>query len=402
MSFQDGDIETLFTTGQSRGQFGQNNAICSLSSRLPPVTPQWPVLPAAAENPGCSLNVFEVGAPMDSLQGLLSDQRHKDTIASLVPGPAGVRTRSAGQTRDPDAEHVSTTTLSQLVDATAEETCPPNAAQISAQDGAPPPAVKAAQAPSITTFELMNQLDALAGDLAAKERASSDQRIENVREDSNASAGMRVAEPSIHVTPRPAGFENELFANDRSFIGRRSVVALALVALIGAGAAYAWQSHRAWKITSSSDATVATEQPNSVPAQAAASAAIPAQPAPVPQTAAAPAPPAISPELQKQLEAIAQDLAFVRRSVEQLTAKQAQLAAAQQRLEQLAAKQEQTAQNIAKLQTREQNIRQKMPPPQSRVAPLPPRVSLEPATQLSSTPLPRSEPHPLPPLPIPP
>jgi hypothetical protein len=106
---------------------------------------------------------------------------------------------------------------------------------------------------------------------------------------------------------------------------------------------------------------------------------------------------------------MAQDIAVVRRSLEQLSAKQEQLAAAQQQLEQLATKQEQLAgkqeqmaQNIAKLQAPDQNIRRRIssPPPQARPAPVPPRVNEEPTAQVSSTPRPTPS-HPVPPLPIP-
>ena len=101
-----------------------------------------------------------------------------------------------------------------------------------------------------------------------------------------------------------------------------------------------------------------------------------------------------------------QDIASVRRGVEELAAKQEHLAAAQQQLEQLAAKQEQLAaknmaQNIAKLQALGQNAKVKMsPPPQPRAVPIPPRAPPEPAAQLSS--VPRSTTHPVPPLPVPP
>jgi hypothetical protein len=252
----------------------------------------------------------------------------------------------------------------------------------------------------------MNQLEALAADVADKGRASSEERIETVHEVSDFSAGLPATEPSIRVTPRPSGFESDQFASDRSSTGRRTVLTLAsLCAVALIGGTVGWQSLRGWTAMAPNEVNVAAEQPRSAPAAA----SVPTPPAALPQSApvtqiapAAPVAPATSPELVKQLEAMAQDLAVVRRGIEQLAAKQEQLAGAQQRLEQLAAKQEQMAQNIAKLQTREQQtIRQRVPPPpQSRAASIPPPRVPEPAPQLLSTP--RSEPHPLPPLPVPP
>jgi hypothetical protein len=262
----------------------------------------------------------------------------------------------------------------------------------------------------------MSQLDALAADLAVKGRASSDQSVENVPEESKFSGGLQAVEPSIRVPPRPSSFENDPFVSDGPLIGKRKVRTLAslfVAAVIGVGIAFAWHTYSAWTMKSpTDDVDVAAGQSGSTPA-ATVSASDAARPQSVAgtQTATPPAEPATSPELVKQLEAMTQDLTFVRRTVEQLAAKQEQLAAAQQQLEQLAAKQEQLtakqeqmAQNIAKLQTREQNVRQKTSPPppsQSRAAPTPPRTPPEPAAQVSSAP--RSAPqHPVPPLPVPP
>ena len=339
---------------------------------------------------------------MDSSQGLLSDRRCKTDIASLVPEPTVVKSWPTGSTRDPEGEM-----SPRLVDVTAEESCPTNAAQMPIQDEAPTPVSLTPKAPSTTAFALMSQLEALAGDLAAKGRASPDQPIGNVHEGSSSSPGSQVTEPSIHVTPRPTGFENDLFANDRPSVGRRAGVTLAgflVVVLIGVAGSFAWQAHRISPAASSNDIDATAEQPRSAPAaQVPASSTVLPQSVAIPQAALTPGATATSPELLKQLEAMAQDLASVRRGVEQLAAKQEELAAAQQRLEQLAAKREQTAQNIAKPQPREHNIRQKTPPPpQSRAALVPPRVSPEPAPQLSTAPASRSETHPLPPLPVPP
>jgi hypothetical protein len=337
------------------------------------------------------------------------DSCHKDDIVALVPGPMAVNARPDGPTRDPDDQYVSAISP-QLIDVTAEETCP--AVQMSAQDGAPQiaSAVETAQAPSATTFELMSKLEALASDLSVRGHASSDQCIGNVHEGSKLSSGLQAMEPSIRVSPRPTGFESNQFASDRPSTSRRTVLALAsLPALIGLGVMFAWHSHGVWTMKQPNDVDVAAEQRNFAPAgrMSTSNAALP-QSVPVTQTTTAPVAPPTSPELVKQLEAMTQDLAFVRRGVEELAAKQEHLAAAQQQLEQLAAKQEQLAakqeqlaQNIAKLQALGQNARLKMSPsPQPRAVPIPPRAPPEPAAQLSS--VPHSAAHPVPPLPVPP
>jgi DNA repair exonuclease SbcCD ATPase subunit len=75
--------------------------------------------------------------------------------------------------------------------------------------------------------------------------------------------------------------------------------------------------------------------------------------------------------LNQQLNAMARDLAVLRRSIEEFAAKQEHLAAAQ---EQLAAKQEQMAQNIATLQAAEKDIIQtRSSPPLSGPVSPPPR-----------------------------
>lgn len=355
---------------------------------------------------------------MVSSQSPLNERYRRDDTVPLVPGPIGANARHGEPMNDP-------TDSSQHIDITAEETCPAPTVQMLAEDDAQQraPAIQTAQVPSATTFKLMSQLEALASDLAVRERDSSDQHVENGHEEydqpaenshdeSDFSAGLQATEPSICVTPRPSSFDP--FASDRPSIGRQIVFVLAglfIAALIGVGGTFAWQSHGVWTMTSPNEVDGAAGQRSSAPsAQASAPDAALPQSGPVTQTASAPSAPATPPELAKQLDAMVQDLALVRRGVEQLTAKQEQLAAAQQQLEQLvakqqqiAAKQEQMAQNIAKLQTREQTIRQKTAAPaQLRAAPILPRMPPEPATQLSSSPVPRSEPHPLPPLPIPP
>ena len=345
---------------------------------------------------------------MDSSQSSLHDQRHKDDVVALVPRPMAVKARPGGPTHDADEQYISATTSPQLIDVTAEETCP--AVQMSAQEKVPQlaPAIETAQAQSATTFELMSKLE--ASDLAVEGCASSDQCIVNVHEVSRFSGGLQTVEPSIRVSPRAIGFESDQFASDRPSTSGRTALALVsffMAALIGLGVTFAWHSHGIWPMKQPNDVDVAVGQRGSVPAGQ-LSTSNPALLQSVPQTVTAPAAPPTSPELVKQLEAMTQDIASVRRGVEELAAKQEHLAAAQQQLEQLAAKQEQLAakqdqmaQNIAKLQALGQNAKVKMsPPPQPRAVPIPPRAPPEPAAQLSS--VPRSTTHPVPPLPVPP
>src|SRR5207344_2845778 len=119
----------------------------------------------------------------------------------------------------------SATISPQLIDVAAEESCPAPAVQMSAQNEAPQlaPALATAQAPSATTFELMSKLEALASDLAVKERASSETRVGTVHEEPKLSGVPRAVEPSISVSPRPAGFESDQFANGRPSSKKRTV-----------------------------------------------------------------------------------------------------------------------------------------------------------------------------------
>jgi len=152
-----------------------------------------------------------------------------------------------------------------------------------------------------------------------------------------------------------------------------------MAALIGVGAALAWQYHGdgakemvrtlaaslGWlsSVSTTKSRGVGAEQPGSTPAGQVSGQDVVRQPAP--------AVAAMSSKLVRQFEEIARDLAAVRNSVEQLTAKQEQMAqniatlqavegdltVVRHTVEQLAAKQEQMAQNIATLQTAEQDIR---------------------------------------------
>ncbi|MGB8893173.1 MAG: hypothetical protein WCD13_02465 [Pseudolabrys sp.] len=183
-------------------------------------------------------------------------------------------------------------------------------------------------------------------------RDASGQYIQMVRERSDFSAGLRAAEPSIRVFPRPSGFKNDQFANDRS-PGRRpfrAVARLSIAALIGVGGLSAWQSHgdeamekfRTWGPSLGWLSSVSTTKSPPAPAPAAA---------------------ATSPEFVRQLEAMPRDLAVVRRNVEELTEKH-----------------EQMARNIASLQTAEHHIKKKTLSPHLHEEKLTPWPETPPAT----------------------
>ena len=83
-------------------------------------------------------------------------------------------------------------------------------------------------------------------DVASRDggRGSSDRGIGSAREKHDFSAGLRTAEPSIDVFPRPAGVENDEFASERPSIGRRArrtFVRLCMAFAIGVGVKVAWQ-----------------------------------------------------------------------------------------------------------------------------------------------------------------
>jgi hypothetical protein len=273
----------------------------------------------------------------------------------------------------------------EYIDAAAEETCPAASDPISEPDKIPQWAAgEDTETPSVASFEVMDQLKALAQNVTQSNQASSDQS--NKSEDAGASdpSGSQATEPSISVFPRPTGFEGNQIINDRPKLGDHVLILAGFVVatLIGAGGIFAWQTH----LRSNDVATTAAPSP-----------VVPA--------------PTIPPYLGRQLEELAQDVSSVRRRMEELAAKQQQLAVAQQQLEQLAAKQQQLAakqeqvgQSIAKLQTLEQ-ARQRTPAlVQSRAAPVPPRPSVPPppAEPTMQPPLPpRTAEHPIPPLPVP-
>lgn len=174
-------------------------------------------------------------------------------------------------------------------------------------------------------------------------------------------SGRQPLNAPIH-SPHPSRLNDREVASDRPSIGRRVLPRFSIAALIGIGATLGWQSYGdaakemviaqaptlAWllSISTTKPPVVATTSPGPV----------------------------------QQLEPLAFNLDIVRRSVEQL-----------------AAKQEQMAQNIAALQAVEEDIRQKIsstpPSPAPQAAsipqPKPPQLRAQPsAVQSSSVPRP--------------
>src|SRR4030095_3983806 len=88
--------------------------------------------------------------------------------------------RSTHQTARPGCP-TADTEMPQQVDVTAEETCPLPPAQMPDEKPQATPAIQAGSVVSEKTLELINQLDALAGDLAAGRHTSSDERTESGR-----------------------------------------------------------------------------------------------------------------------------------------------------------------------------------------------------------------------------
>ena len=195
---------------------------------------------------------------------------------------------------------------------------------------------------------------------------SSDQGIALVREKHDFSAGLRAAEPSIDVVPRPLGVENNQFASKGTSIGRRAFrtfvrLCIAVVTVVGATAA--WQYHgddvkemaRTWAPSPGGLSSVPTMTSPPVPASVAAT----TSPESVPQPA------------------VARDLADVRPSVDQLPTRQEQLPAAHEQpvvtQGQPAAKQEQVARSVATPQAVGQDVR-----PKTSSSPRQPRAKLTP------------------------
>ena len=169
------------------------------------------------------------------------------------------------------------------------------------------------------------------------------------------SGGLRPMKPSIR-SPRPSGLKDDHIASDRPSIGRRILRTLTgffIVVLIGIGATLAWQSHG----DAARDMVVA--QAPSLGRLLSVS------------TTKSPAMAATAPDRVQQLEPLASNLDVVRRSVEQL-----------------AAKQEQMAQNIATLQAVADDIRQRISttpsPSQQQAAPIPQPKPPQPRAQSSA------------------
>ena len=181
--------------------------------------------------------------------------------------------------------------------------------------------------------------------------AISDQRI-----------GMRPVKPSIH-SPRSSRLKDDQVASDRPSVGRRvfrTLTRFFIAVLIGVGATLAY-GDAAREMVVARAPTLAWLLSVSM--------------------TKSPAVAATSPDPVQQLEPLASNLDVVRRSVEQL-----------------AAKQDQMAQNIATLQAVEEDIRQKMssPSPSQQAAPIPQPKPPQPRAQSSAVQSP-SVPRPPPP-----
>ncbi len=204
------------------------------------------------------------------------------------------------------------------------------------------------QSPTLVKNEWQTAEETSSGGPARDLHARSDQRV-----------GTRPMKPSIR-SPRPSGLNDDQVASDRPSIGRRifrTLTRFIIAVLIGIGATLAWQSHG----DAARDMVVAR--------------------APLLgwlfsiSTTKSPAVAATAPDPVQQLEPLASNLDVVRRSVEQL-----------------AAKQEQMAQNIATLQALEEDIRQKVssppPSPSQQAASIPQYKPPQPRVQSSSVPRP--------------
>jgi hypothetical protein len=336
-----------------------------------------------------------MGSSQDSL---LNDMGRDDDVVALVPEAALTieEVRSGGPTSDANGERDLAIKSCSATDVAVEQMRPASATHVSE----PEPRTQTSPAPSAKSFKLMTHLDALARDFAvASGRNSFNQGIGKPQEGANFSVESEKVEPSLRVSSRPAGSTSDPSTSHKLSIGRVTVLALAsffVAALIGLGATLAWQYNHAAESTGSTPAA-RVSSPDTALRQAA-----------ITPAATKPSASATSPELVQQLQAIAQDLTVLRREVEKLAAEQDHLAAMQQQLDQLGAaqqqfaiKQEQVAQNIAKLQAVEQNIRYKRSTvPLSRAVPMPPRrnvpANAPPKSGAQASSMPR------PPLPVPP
>ena len=178
----------------------------------------------------------------------------------------------------------------------------------------------------------------------ARDEAQSDQRID-----------IKPGKPTIH-SYRRSGLNDDQIASDRPSIGRRAIGTLtrhSIAVLVGIGATLAWQSYG-----DEAKEMVVTRAPSLGWLLSASKT----------NTSVASA---TSPVLGKQLAPLALNLDVVRRS-----------------LEQLAAKQDQMAQNIATLQGVQEDIRQKMsytpPSPSQQAASIPQPKPPQPKAQSSA------------------
>ena len=200
-------------------------------------------------------------------------------------------------------------------------------------------------------------------ELLTDEGISSGVRDRNLHLRSDQRTGMWPNKPSLH----PSSLRDSPVASHRPSVGRRILRTLTrffIAVLIGVGATLAWQSHgdAAREMLQAWSPTLAWLLPVSTTKSAVVA--------------------ATSPDPVQQLGPLAFNLDFVRRSVEQI-----------------AAKQEQMAQDIAALQAVEEDIRQKMasaPPPQPATS-LPQPKQPQPRAQSSAAP--RRPPPPGPDLP---
>ncbi len=178
--------------------------------------------------------------------------------------------------------------------------------------------------------------------------------------------GIRPVKPSIH-SPRSSSLRDDQVASDRPPVGRRifrTLTRFSIAVLIGVGGTLAWQSYG-----DAARGMVIARAPTLAWLLSVS-------------TTRSPAVAATSPDPVQQLGPLASNLDVVRRSVEQL-----------------AAKQDQMAQNIATLQAVEEDIRQKMsytpPSPSQQAASIPQPKPPQPRAQSSavqSSPVPRPPP----------
>ncbi len=165
--------------------------------------------------------------------------------------------------------------------------------------------------------------------------------------------GIRPVKPSIH-SPRSSSLRDDQVASDRPPVGRRifrTLTRFSIAVLIGVGGTLAWQSYG-----DAARGMVIARAPTLAWLLSVS-------------TTRSPAVAATSPDPVQQLGPLASNLDVVRRSVEQL-----------------AAKQDQMAQNIATLQAVEEDIRQKMSytPPSQQAASIPQPKPPQPRAQSSA------------------